>query len=313
MLPRRLRIPLAILALALLALFAPIRFSVHTEFWERLMDAVHLPFFAAFTFFVAAANPLGLVDRRQRITCAGVTALLVAAAVEAIQPATGREESFVDLCNGIFGIALAVAWLHLWRARACAVQLGLLLAGLALAVLTLRPAWREMRGLFWQSRNFPLLGDFESDDEFRLWITSGDDERRRSPTVLRRSSDHTTRGASSLMVTTAGAPWPGVRLLTGDMSWTGWRTLAFEVFNPGEPFTLALRIDDAGSRHHADRFNDAVPLDRGWNHVRVALDRVERSPAERPLRLQEIRRVLFFIGQPVAPHTFYIDNVRLER
>lgn len=306
--PRR---ALVVFAVAVAALFVPIRFTINAEFWERLMDAVHVPFFAAFTGFLFAVNPTRSPSEQRRIVMAAVLAAAFAGAVEVIQPLTGRNESFIDFRNGLLGILCATAWLEARRRHSRAALLGVVIFALVVCAFALRDAAAEGSGIAWRQAHFPLLGDFENDAELRLWIASGDDRIGRSAR-LQRTSDHATRGSHSLQISTTTASWPGVRFLAADQDWSDRAALAFDVFNPGEPFTLSIRIDDARSKNHDDRYNSALTVASGWNHFRLPLSGVATAPHARRLDLHAIRRVLFFLEDASTPRRFDLDNVRLE-
>ena len=95
------------------AMFVPIRFSTNSGLWDRLMDPLHVPFFGGLTWLLTLGNPLGIVGHRPRLVAAIVLSILAAAAVEIIQPLTGRQESWLDLRDGLLGIVLTAALL--WR------------------------------------------------------------------------------------------------------------------------------------------------------------------------------------------------------
>ena len=289
------------------AMFAPTHGDVNLEFTERLMDAVHVPFFAAVAIFLHHLNPAGLATRPRRAFAAGIAAAAMAAATEIIQPHTGRGGSFIDFINGVLGIALAVAVCGGWG-RGSGRLRALLIGGAALlfALIALRPAWREFRGIVWRARHFPLLGDFESADEFRIWRVS-EIEGDLPGAAGARSSAWATRGAYSMAVDIGPGSWPGVRLLAGGQDWRGYAVLALDVENPGDTFTLAVRIDDTTSRDHATRYNAALAITPGLSRIRIPLAET------RPLDLAHISRLVLFLDHPAAPRQFRIDHVRLER
>lgn len=294
-------------AVFLFAMFVPTTGEVNREFTERLMDAVHVPFFAAVAIFLHHLDPAGLLARPRRAIAAGIAATALAAATEIIQPYTGRGGSLIDFINGVLGIALAVSVCGGWGRGSGALR-PLLIGGAALActLIALRPAWREFRGIVWRARHFPLLGDFESADELRIWRASQIDSDLPGAAVA-RSTAWATRGTYSMLVDIRPGAWPGVRLLTGEQDWRGYTALALDIENPGDAFTLALRLDDAASRDHATRYHRALPITPGLNRIRIPLAEA------RPLDLARIRRLLLFVDHPAAPRQFRIDHVRLER
>jgi hypothetical protein len=301
--------------LGAVVMFMPIHFKVHEAFWERLLDPSHILFFGGVTWLITATNPLGIVGHRPRLIAAMVLATMLAAAVEILQPLTGRQQSMDDFRDGCFGIVLAgsAMWAPLAR-RSRAFILLWLVSAVALVVIGLMPAWQEARGIIWRARHFPLLADFESEDEMRLWIPAGINDLHEMNTVHVRRPEYPSHGGHSLMVQTNGGAWPGVRLLCEGEDWTGYTTLAFDIYNQSPPFDFALRIDDDDAEGSADtRFNRALPLQHGWNHFRIPLTEIEHGPRMRTLHMNAISRIVFFRDHPRDGRTIFLDYVRLER
>jgi hypothetical protein len=295
----RYRLLFAVLVPLMALMLIPIKIEVNANFWDALMDAAHVPVFAMVTWLFFATNPAGLVRRRDALIAATLLAFGGALAVELLQSCTGRDGNLPDLAYGTLGIALAAS------ALAARPVITALLA-LTAAALVFAPPLAEARGMAWRARNFPLLGDFESDEELRLWFARDRDHLVSAESGARVSA-HATHGTHSLRVPIRVVHWAGVRLLCADQDWSTYHALVFDLYNDGPPFTLALRIDDARSSMHADRLNAALPMMSGANTLRVPLAEVARV-----IDLRAVRRVVFFELQPKAEHTYYLDHVRLE-
>lgn len=300
--------------LGAIVMLIPIHFPIYEAFLERLMDPMHIVFFGGVTWLLTVGNPLGIVGHRPRLVIAMLLATGLAVAVEVIQPLTGRQESFDDFRDGMFGILLvgSALWQPLVR-RSRAFVMAWSGVALLLAGIGLHPAWMEARGLIWRARHFPLLADFESDDEMRLWVSSGLNPFPMMDTAMSRRPEHASHGAYSLIVQTAPGSWPGVRLICDGQDWTGYTALAFDIFNGETPFDFALRIDDDHEGDHNTRFNRALPLQHGWNHFRIPLSEIEHGPRGRPLHMNAIHRVVFFRDHPREGRVVWLDYVRLER
>ena len=138
-------------------------------------------------------------------------------------------------------------------------------------------------------------------------------------TLFRLSSDHATSGASSLEVTFYPGPpgvdesYPGLSLADFDRNWSGYRTLVFDAFVPGEKaIALVLRIDDRENPDYADRLNKAIPLSPGSNHIAIPLTGLVTSGSKMPLDLENIRNVMLFLVSPEERYTIYLDRIRLD-
>jgi hypothetical protein len=165
--------------------------------------------------------------------------------------------------------------------------------------------------MVWRAVHFPLLADFESSAEEILWF-SVDRDALRSLAERRRVAGHASHGTRSLRVAVRRGQWPGVRLLCADQDWAGYSVFAFDIQNDEQPFKLSLRIDDALSKDNSNRYNVAITIARGTNHIRIPLAEVASQPSARPLDLHAIRRVVFFEEWSSAEHIYFLDYVRLE-
>ena len=68
--------------------------------------------------------------------------------------------------------------------------------------IALWPAYEEWRGLRWRQKHFPSLGDFENDEELRLWRAQGGS--RGHPTNIAFTRAHAVEGEQSLRVVEIG-------------------------------------------------------------------------------------------------------------
>jgi hypothetical protein len=290
--------------------FAPIRFESNALFYIHLMDASHLPAFFALTLFAHAFWPWETTPCRRRLFAAGAVAA-VSGAIEIVQPLTGRTMGLTDFINGMMGILIALAFL---AARRTHFRLLLIPIAAACVMTAFLPAWHESAGMRWRAANFPLLADFETDHELRLWVGTGLGNVRNDGAALDRIRQHAARGEWSLrVVTTTSSPWPGVRLLNGGQNWLGKKALAFEVWNDGPAFTLSIRIDDDfPHQQYHDRYNDSFEILPGANHISIPTADIATKPKNRPLNLAAIERTILYVNAPSTEHTFFIDHMRLE-
>lgn len=289
----------------------PIRFAVNNEFWERLMDAAHIPFVAILTLFAWRILPSRIVENRALIAFIICTA--AAGIAEWLQRFTGREPSWSDFTNSAAGAFLTFLGVTMWQRRPVLPWRLLYIAyAAAICAITVLPAWRELLAIGWRFTSFPTLGDFENKHELRLWCGDG---RREAPAGarIRLVPEYASHGEHSLRIETRAHGNPGVRFLAADQDWRDYHTLAFDIFNPGDSFVISLRIDDDFPKpEREDRFYRAIAIAAGWNHIAVPLEEIASTPKNRRLNLAAIRRVVLFLEDPAQPHVFHLDHVRIE-
>lgn len=300
------------LAVLTLGFFWPVRLRVDASFWGHVFDVGHIPMLGWLAAVLLYALPERVQPMARRQVLAFALAVAFAAAVELLQPFFGRSKSLGDVVNGALGAALALTGIAAWRRTGKWFWRG----GHALALgatllVALWPAYEEWRGLRWRQKHFPSLGDFENDEELKLWRPQGGS--RGHPTSATFTRALAAQGEQSLRVVGGVGSWAGVSYSAGDKDWTPFRALTLEVFNPRDPFTIYVRLDDDGDcARLADRFERGFELARGWNRLRISTAEIERGPQGRRLNLKAIRRVAVFTGDGEPQRFWFLDSVHLE-
>lgn len=300
------------LAVLTAACFGPVRVRGDARFWGHVFDVGHIPMWAWLAAVLLYALPERVQPMARRNLLAFALAVALAVGVELLQPLFGRSRSFTDVLNDLIGAGLALTGIAAWRRSGSWVWRG----GHALAVagallIALWPAYEEWRGIRWRQTHFPSLGGFEDETELKLWQAQGGSLGQ--PTHLALTRARASEGERALRVLGGAGDWAGASYAAGGKDWTPFRALALDVFNPREPFTLFVRVDDdAGSPQGAGRFERGFDLARGWNRLRLPLVEVARGSKERGLNLRAIRRVAVFTGDGQPNRLWFLDNVHLE-
>lgn len=302
----------ALLVVVAILLFFPFEFDHGDEgrVLRAAMLAAHFP-----TFAVIALAMQGLLFRRMRAATAwsgtAVLSLIVIVGVEFIQPRFGRSASVTDALVGLAGALGAVLWLAT-RGRYRPPQTRwFLLGGATVFSLLLFPAFAEIAAIRSRDLRFPVLGDFESAGELHVWESRGGLPRDKSE--LSRSTTPVSQGRQSLCVRTQDGKGHGVQFNTGRGNWNYYQRLSFDLFNPGEPFALQLRIlDEYSTGKPSSRFEAAVALSPGWNKVSFPISDIALAPKGRRLVLSNVKRLELVTNSEIPGRVFYLDNVRLE-
>jgi hypothetical protein len=90
--------------------------------------------------------------------------------------------------------------------------------------------------------------------------------------------------------------------------------LQIEVFSElPAPQLIVIRIDDLyHNNEHSDRFNKAINIVLGLNHINIPLDDIRQAPVGRELDLRAIKTLLLFAVNPPKAFSLYQDNFRLK-
>ncbi|WP_447965250.1 VanZ family protein [Nitrospira sp. Ecomares 2.1] len=109
-------------------------------------------------------------------------------------------------------------------------------------------------------------------------------------------------------------PYPGIRLREPYPDWKGFSHFHFEVYSElPEAQSLIIRIDDAQHNNdYTDRFNQAITISPGLNHIHIPLDDIRLAPVGREMDLSAIKNVGLFAINPPEEFSLYLDNFRLE-
>jgi len=154
--------------------------------------------------------------------------------------------------------------------------------------------------------------DFEADKDL-------DDLVWKCKTLFRISDQHATSWSRSLKVLlypdpdNTGEHYPGIGFNRFNPDWSSYSSLCFDAFNPEEKaLSLVVRIDDCKNPDFPDRYNKAIILVPGANHVSLPLNSLITSGTKKRLNLARIEGVMLFLSNPKERHTIFLDRVLVE-
>lgn len=151
-----------------------------------------------------------------------------------------------------------------------------------------------------------VLFDFESDHEL-------DEVHWKCHTLMTINNQHATHGKGSLKLELCPSPYPGFNPFIKISDWSPFKSLCFDIYNPGEKEErLSVRIDDKEDNpEYKDRYNKGFILKRGMNHIKINMDSLVTSGTKRKMDTSEISKCLFFMYKPTEKVVLYVDYVRL--
>ena len=293
---------------ALLVALVPLDAGMYRALTTRILDAGH---FFAFGVFAIAAYA-GMLGRglRHRVSAVVMLSLGLALALEALQSLSGRSAAIGDVVMDMLGVAVFLAVFvprrrPAWRRLAVAVFI---------VMCFVVVSWPAMEGYrIWAGRHAsPILGSFETAKDRLMWRPSSPGDWPTARTEL--DKNWVSEGRSALSVRTQSGAWSGVNYYGYGADWSGYQALHFDIYNPGTPFSLGIRIDDTVIKNptYGQRYNTMLQIRHGWNSVTLTMAQVAAGPAKRRLDLTRIFRLMMFVEPKQPPRHFYLDNVRLE-
>jgi len=250
---------------------------------------------------------------RGRLWPAALAAAGIGAAIEFVQILVGRAALFWDFQQDLIGIGLVVGFV-LWRGHRSIW--GLLMM---VALLTVIPAQLHyLPGLieaeYRTRQSFPLLADFETDSDRRLWKETYDG-------VLVFTAHADTRDSAapeSGFLRLVGVPpsrWPGARMRYFPYDWTGYSRLLIDVRHrtPGrQEMDFSVRLDDFAGRKDKVWVSDDFVATSQWQTISIPLVNRRVRQDSRILDIADMDAILIFLRSPQDTMTIEIDNLRLQ-
>jgi hypothetical protein len=243
-----------------------------------------------------------------RIFAAFLTSVVVGLSIELIQlNVDGRFFSWSDVISDLSGGAIAL----LWKTRHKLPGFRSILSGFVLIILVLVnlfPVATALTDEYRSYKDFPLLAGFESAAELSRWADG------RAGLSMVSSPRLQGRYSAKIMLTTDEYSGVSLQYFPGD--WSGRKSLAFNVFNPGQPISLHYRVHDYlhqvnTTQPYNDRFNRKTILEYGWNEIVIPLKDIIEAPQGRAMDVTKIRGFGIFVIKQTQRHVLFLDNVRL--
>ncbi|HSF09586.1 MAG TPA: hypothetical protein VLA60_09230 [Nitrospirales bacterium] len=296
----------------------------HTILLKAFYDFCHFPLFGGVAILLLyLARQLGeprgwSVGRQYGTACIG--ALTLGALTEGVQSfSSSRFAEWSDFCRDVSGAVAALGMYVTYDSRftgrvatwRLAPRKHLVHAGVGLlVVIALSPVVVWTYAYWDRATRFPSLVQFSSAWEM-MFVKGRDCAVQVVPPPA---------GWEKSRVDTVGhmvcspAHYPGIRLEEPYPDWRGFSHFRVEVYSElPEARSLTVRIDDAPHNHgYADRFNRAVIISPGLNHLHILLDDIRHAPLGRELDLGAIKNVRLFAISPPEEFSLYVDNIRLE-
>lgn len=288
-----------LLLLGLPLLFTEGPLSSGEELDRALWDLGHVVYFA-----LAIVTLRGRLDMRTwpHWLAISLAVFIISIMLEYMRYDVGYQQDWSDIERNLIGAWLGIFWLNqagpqVWTGRLIAT--GLFANQVSLVIAAALMVYRL-------DAQLPTLTDFEQNYQLDWW---------QGPVSL--SEERVWQGERSLAVELVPDDYQGARLTRVHRDWSSYKRLALAVYNPDlTPLTLNVRIDDRTSVDSnvafGHRFNESFIAEFGWNLVRIPLQRIRQSPAERDLDLSQVERLEIFALDLQRPRRIHLDHLRLE-
>ena len=268
-------------------------------FWKYFFDAGHpILFFICTIFIYRIYRPLKNHNtNNHKLALVVIASLLIATALEGIQPIFGRAAGLKDLVLGYLGVITA----SLVLTKNPLLKILGLLSFILVQSVAFKPASIAIEAIDWRKNNFPLLANFEKKEQMPLWKGG----------IKRVYGDKTY--FLKIFPNEYDDYW--AKYFAGDKDWSKFNYLNLAIYSPIKS-KINLRIDDDGDcTNYDDRFNKEFKLDYGWNNIELSIEEIRNTTKD--FNLKKIRFIYFFDidynGDTVDDYTWVaLDNIELR-
>lgn len=164
---------------------------------------------------------------------------------------------------------------------------------------------------YWdRAMRFPDFLQFSSSWEMKFVKTSDSDVQIVPPPAGWKKSAEDRVGR----VVFHTKKYPSIRINEPYPDWRRYSHFKLDIFSElSTPQLITILIDDLHhNNQYSDRFNKAITIAPGLNHIQIPIDDIRQAPVSREMDLSAIKAVLLFAVNPPEEFSLYIDNIRLE-
>jgi VanZ family protein len=244
---------------------------------------------------------------RGRLGRAALIAFLLSAGCELLQSFVGRHprlhDAGIDLAGVLFASSFIMRrqgrprWLYL-PAMACLLLLPIMYWSLP-GVIRAQNLARE---------RFPLLADFETDAELKLWSL-----RDANIGSLQLREYESAEGRYIGLVAEPDDLWPAVSVTCLPRDWTGYTNLSFDacIIDGDRPY-ISLTLTDHEGVKNGRWCEKRMWVDDQWRGYELNLRELAANMEDGEIRLDDISRMSVYVSGVEQRTLIGFDNFRLE-
>jgi len=298
---------LLIIGSAILLFFLEINSYSHRLFVQLWNLGHTVLFFIGTCAFLIIRHREGVQFNLAPIVLSVTVVALLTEALQILAPT--RSFSLIDIINDLIGAVLAIILFQFITKK---ISISKLVIISSVCIITtgsftsnffpyIYDEWRMYQ-------DFPIISNFENRKELTRW--SGN---------IALNVTYAVDGHYSLRVNLSNDKYSGATLRHLPNNWQNFDKLMFSLWVEQKTM-LTLRIhdkyhvalDNPQRNQYQDRFNQAINLQQGWNHLSVSIQQIKSGPAKRSLDVSEIKSVGIFSTEPHDTDVFMIDSMVLK-
>lgn len=293
---------LLLAALLTIPFFVPIPRALQMDpIIGGLGDRLHVVLLGLAALFFYWFGPL-----RGRLIGAALAAAAMGGAIELLQQYVGRHMRWHDVGQDLIGIGIVLGFVT-WRGLRSRLGLALMIALILLVPWQMREIPLLVAAQRQAADRFPLLADFENDQQIYLWSEEPDGE---ATVEIVANPD----GQALRLTTAATQLYPAAVMHRFPADWSSYDTLKVDV-RVVSADRDAIRGGIVVTDYEGNRENVWAQrnwyADSRWRTISFPLDALGQRDG-RPIDPRDVFTLKVYLSRPPVPVELEIDNVRLQ-
>lgn len=307
--------PVVIAVIILVGSLLPLKSVLPPQLLTEITNALHYP-----SGILLALMLVPLVRRSTQLALIVLAAgVVLFGAIELIQPFFGRECALSDWLQSSAGFALGLASSRLQKDTPMPFKRLFMMAGTAMLIAFSLPLLTKIQLLERHEARFPLISDFETDDDLNLWRpnkyikVSVESKDGRFASLADQFPEIAMQNARYARVVYPDNKYPGVTYFTVVKDWRGYRKLCFDSRADRAGRSLTVKLNDAtGKGYRRPSWSQTYPNPAQWHTLCLPLEGLKREDGS-AVDLSHIENLIFVGPEKTTAGWFDLDSVRLVR
>lgn len=305
--------PVSAIVAILLGSLLPLKKIMPAHLVAEITNTLHYP-----SGIVLALMLLPLLRKSPRLApLLWAGAVLMFGAIEIIQPFFGRTGNLPDWLQSSAGITIGLLFTRINAHTPAALKRLLFTVTGVLLYLCASPLFQKVQILLAHEQQFPLIADFESEDDLRLWKPN-----RLSDMVVESRGEiaqsfalqdgYYVEDGNYARVIYPANTYPRATYIAVNPDWRGYRNICFDARAMNAEQILAVHLLGKPGRNADSYLWKEFSITPLWHNFCVDLGGKTRTTGK-TMDLSQIYSVSFFGPEKRQSGSFDLDNVRLVK
>lgn len=307
-------LPLAIVCVILVGSLVPMKNFLPVHLVGEITNTLHYP-----SGILLGLLLVPMVKHSPRLLLiAWSVGVVLFGSIELIQPLFGRACTLADWLQSSAGLTLGLISSRMDAAAPAPMKRLYIMVGTAMLIAFSVPLFEKIQLLDAAEQRYPLIADFESEDDLRLWRTSQqitatlETQGSRFADLAEQFPEIALQNSRYARIAFPDNQVPAITYFPVVKDWRGYRKLCFDsrADRAGQPVTVKL----SDNVDHAFRasWQQVFPNPVLWRTMCIELQTIKRQSGE-PFDLSRVQALVFMGPESTSAGWFDLDSVRLVK